>query len=153
MVNSRQRYHKRICSEKPSEAALKLIEMNQCMVNNKLNWEKGLQTELNSITVPEAIVNSKLDNVQERIKYSCCSVAKVRKEFMDSTIPNCKQYTHVASEMIDSYLADTVGIICPESDSSKPKYDCEKLSKLSASKSANARYFVRPILNVIQTLA
>lgn len=152
MVNSRQKYNKKICSEKQSESATKLLELNQCMHNNKQAVEKGIQAELNSISTPEAIVNSKIDSVQERIKQSCCSVAKVRKEFMDATVPYCKQYSPVASDIIDSYLADTVGIICPDFES-KLRHDCEKLPKLGSPKSSNARFFIRPIINVIQTLA
>lgn len=152
MVNSRQKYNKRICSEKQSEAATKLMELNQCMLNNKASLDKGIQAEINSITTPEAIVNSKIDSVQDRIKHSCCSVAKVRKDFMDATVPHCKQYSGIASEIIDSYLADTVGIICPDFES-KLRQDCEKLPKLTSSKPSNAKFFVRPIINVIQTLA
>lgn len=152
MVNSRQKYNKRICSDKQSEAATKLMELNQCMIDNKASLEKGLQAEFNSISTPEAIVNSKIDSIQDRIKHSCCSVAKVRKEFMDATIPQCKQYSGVASEIIDSYLADTVGIICPDFES-KLRHDCEKLPKLTSTKPSQARFFVRPIINVIQTLA
>lgn len=152
MVNSRQKYNKRICSEKPTEAALKFLELNQCMQTHKVGVEKGIQAELNSIATPEAIVNSKIDSLQERIKHSCCSVAKVRKEFMDTTVPHCKQYSQVSSEIIDSYLGETVGIICPDFDS-KLRYDCDKLPKLATPKSTSARFFVRPILNVIQTLA
>lgn len=150
MVNSRQRYNKKICSEKPSEAANKFIELNQCMHSNKMTMEKGVQAELNSILTPEAIVNSKISSVQDRVKYSCCSVARVRKEYMDATVPTCKQYSQVASEVIDSYLAETVGIICPDSQKNQ---DCDKLPALSVGKSSNARFFVRPILNVVQTLA
>lgn len=54
--------------------------------------------------------------------------------------------------MIDSYLAETVGIICPNFDE-KAKHECETLPKLAPPKTSNARFFVRPILNVIQTLA
>lgn len=151
MVTSRQKYNKKICTEKQSEQATKLIELSQCMASNKVTHEKGLQAEFNSIIVPEAIVNSKIDQVQDRIKHSCCSVARVRKEFLDATQPNCKQYSSVASEIIDSYLAETVGIICPDFDT-KLRYDCEKLPKLTTPKSSSARYFIRPILNVIQTL-
>lgn len=122
------------------------------MMADKASREKGVQAELNAITVPEAIVNTKIDSVQDRIKHSCCSVAKVRKEFMDSAQPNCKQYTPVASDMIDSYLADTVGIVCPDFET-KLRHDCEKLPKLTTGKPPHARFFVRPILNVIQTLA
>lgn len=150
MVNSRQRYNKRICSEKPSEAANKFIELNQCMHNNKMSMEKGIQAELSSILTPEAIVNSKIGSVQERVKYSCCSVAKVRKDYLDATIPACKQHTQVASEVIDSYLAETVGIICPDSQKNQ---DCDKLPALNIPASSNSRFFVRPILNVVQTLA
>lgn len=150
MVNSRQKYNKKICAEKQSEAATKLLELNQCMANNKPTVEKAIQAELNSILVPESIVNSKIDSVQERIKQSCCSVARVRKEFMDATVPHCKQHSQVASDVIDSYLAETVGIICPDFESKR--HDCEKLPKLVAPKSSNARFFVRPIINVIQTL-
>lgn len=152
MVNSRQKYNKKICTEKQSETATKLIELSQCMHNNKVSFEKGTQAELNSIVIPEAIVNSKIDSVQERIKHSCCSVAKVHKEFLEATVPTCKQYTQTASEVIDSYLADTVGIICPDFET-KPRSDCEKLPKLTTPKSSNARFFIRPIINVIQTLA
>lgn len=152
MVSSRQKYNKRICSEKQNDAATKFLELNQCMKNHKSAQEKGLQAEMNSISVPEAIVNSKIDSVQERVKHSCCSVAKVRKEYLESTYPNCKQYSQVASEVIDSYLADTVGIICPDFES-KLRQDCEKLPKLANSKSSSSRFFIRPILNVVQTLA
>lgn len=152
MVNSRTKYNKRICSEKQSDAATKFLELNQCMHSNKVAVEKGQLAELNSITTPEAIVNSKIDSVQERIKQSCCSVAKVRKEYMDATLPHCKQYSQVATELIDSYLAETVGIICPDFET-KLRSDCEKLPKLTAPKSSNSRFFVRPIINVIQTLA
>jgi len=152
LVNSRQKYQKKVCSEKPSETAIKVMELSQCMANNKVNYDKGIQAELNSILTPEAIVSSKIENVQERVKQSCCSVAKVRREFLETTLPNCKQHTQAASEIIDSYLADTVGIICPDFDN-KPKSECEKLPKLQASKSSNSRFFVRPILNVVQTLA
>lgn len=152
MVNSRQRYNKKICSEKPTEAATKFLELSQCMESNKVTVEKGLQAELNSIVIPESIVNSKIDSVQERIKHSCCSVARVRKEFMDATVPHCKQYSQVASDIIDSYLAETVGIICPDFES-KLRHECEKLPKLSVAKETTSRYFVRPILNVVQTLA
>lgn len=152
MVNSRQKYNKRICTEKQSDAATKLLELDQCMLGNKVAVEKGLQAELNAIAVPEAIVNSKIDNLQDRIKHSCCSVAKVRKEFMDATMPHCKQHSQVASEIIDSYLSDTVGIICPDFES-KARFDCDKLPKLTAPKTSTHEFFVRPILNVIATLA
>lgn len=152
MVNSRQKYNKKICSEKQSDAATKLLELNQCMTNSKASTEKGIQAEMNSITTPEAIVNSKIDLVQDKIKHSCCSVGKVRKEFMDATVPHCKQYSQVASELIDSYLADTVGIICPDFES-KLRQDCDKLPKLTTTKTGSAKFFVRPIINVIGTLA
>lgn len=151
MVNSRQKYNKRICSEKQSESATKLMDLAQCMHNNKQSLDKAITAEMNSITIPEAIVNSKLESVQDRIKHSCCSVAKVRKEFLEATVPHCKQYTQVASEVIDSYLAETVGIICPDFESKR--HDCDKLPKLATPKSSSARFFIRPIVNVIQTLA
>lgn len=152
MVNSRQRYNKKICTEKQSESATKLMELSQCMHDHKSAMDKGMAAEINSIVIPEAIVNSKIDSVQERIKHSCCSVAKVHKEFLDATTPDCKQHSQTASDVIDSYLADTVGIICPDF-STKPRSDCEKLPKLTTPKTSNARFFIRPIINVIQTLA
>lgn len=151
MVMSRQRYNKKVCTEKPSDAALKFIELGKCMAENKAASDKGYMAEVNSITTPEAIVNSKIEPVQQRLKQSCCSVAKVRKEYMDATMPHCKQYSHTASEVIDSYLADTVGIVCP--DFEKKKEECDKLPKLTTSKNPQHRFFVRPILDVIQTLA
>lgn len=152
MISSRQKYNKKICSEKQSEAATKFLELNQCMESHDTNHERGVQAELNSIVVPEAIVNSKIDNVQDRVKHSCCSVARVRKEYMDATIPHCKQYSSVASDVIDSYLAETVGIICPDFEG-KSQNECAKLPKLNTPKSSNAKFFIRPIINVIQTLA
>lgn len=152
MVNSRQKYQKKVCTDKPSEASTKLLELNQCVQQNKGSHEKAIQAEISSITIPESITNSKISNVQERIKQSCCSVARVRKDFMDTTVPHCTQYSQVASELIDSYLAETVGIICPDFES-KARHDCEKLPKLTVPKSSNAKFFVRPIINVIGTLA
>lgn len=152
MVASRQKYNKKICTEKQSDAAVKLIELNQCLLGNKASQDKAIEAEINSVLVPEAIVGSKIDSVQDRLKHSCCSVAKVRKEFLDASTLNCKQHIQTATDLIDSYLAETVGIICPDPDSKKNQ-ECDKLPKLAMPKSASARYFVRPILNVIQTLA
>jgi hypothetical protein len=151
MVSSRQRFNKKICVEKPNETSSKVVELAQCMRNDKALWDKGAQAEVNAIVTPEAIVNHKTDNVAERLKQSCCSVARARKEFMESIMPGCKQYSSAASETIDSYLADTVGIICP--DFEKLRNDCERLPKLTYAKQPNARHFIRPILNVVQTLA
>lgn len=152
MVASRQKYNKKLCTEKPSEMATKVLEFGQCMTSNKNLFEKGVQAELNAIVTPEAIMNSQIRSIQDRLKHSCCSVAKARREFMETTIPNCKQYTNVASEMIDSYLAETVGIICPDFEG-KQRHDCEKLPKLQTAKSSSSRNFLGPILNVVQSLA
>lgn len=152
MVNSRQKFNKKICTEKQSDAATKLLEFNQCMLGNKQAAEKAYEAEIQSITVPESIVGGKIADVQDRLKHSCCSVARVRKEFLESSTTNCKQHIQAATDLIDSYLAETVGIICPDPDSKKNQ-ECDKLPKLVISKTANARYFVRPILNVVQTLA
>lgn len=152
LTASRQKYNKKICSEKPTEAATKLIEFGQCILDNKPAFERAVRAELNAIIIPEAIVNTKIDSVQDRIKQSCCSVAKVRKEFLDAAVPHCKQYTQVASDLIDSYLRDTVGIICPDFES-KARSECANLPKLNTPKSSTARSFIRPIVNVIQTLA
>lgn len=151
MVNSRQRYNKKLCTEKPSETANKMLDLSKCMSNNRNLFEKGVQAELSAILTPEAIVNSKMESIQDRLKYSCCSVAKARREFMETTLPNCKQYSSVSSEMIDSYLADTVGIICPDFEGKR--HECDKLPRLQLAKSSNSRFFLAPILNVIQTLA
>lgn len=152
MVKSREKYNKKICTEKQSEQATKLLELSQCMETHKSTHEKGNQAELNSITVPEAIVNTKIDSIQDRIKVSCCSVSKVRKDYLDASVPNCKQYQGVASDIIDSYLADTVGIICPNFDS-KDTEGCDKLNiKITPSKKTNAKSFIRPIIDVIGTL-
>lgn len=151
MVNSRAKYNKKVCTEKPSEASNKFIELGKCMAENKAASEKGMAAELSAITIPEAIVNSKIEPVQQRLKQSCCSVAKVRKDFLDATQPHCKQYTQVASEVIDSYLAETVGIVCP--DFERHRSECDKIPKLIISKNPQHRFFVRPILDVIQTLA
>lgn len=151
MVASRQKYNKKICAEKPTESATKLVELTQCMTSNKAAHERGVQAEMNSILVPEAIVNGKIETTQERIKHSCCSVARVRKDFLDALEPECQQYSSTASDIIDSYLADTVGIICPDFNTKVQQY-CDKLPKLTTPKSSNARYFIRPIMNVIQRL-
>lgn len=152
MVNSRQKYNKRICSERPAEAASRLFEFAQCINKSAQSFEKSLQAELSAILTGEAIVGARIESAQERIKHSCCSVAKVRKDFLEATQPACEQHAQVASEMIDSYLAETVGIICPDFEDHK-RQDCEKLPKLAIPKTSTARFFVRPILNVIQTLA
>jgi len=151
LVSSRQKYNKRVCVDKPNEASAKLLEFSQCMRDDKSLMEKGQLAEVNAIVAPEALVNLKIDNVAERLKQSCCSVARSRKEFMETIIPGCKQYSQVAAELIDSYLADTVGIICP--DFERLRNECDKLPKITYAKQANSRHFIRPIMNVVQTLA
>lgn len=152
MIKSREKYNKKICTEKQGEAATKLLELNKCMNNNPSTHEKALQAEINSVAVPEAIVNTKIDSIQDRIRVSCCSVAKVRKDYMDASVPSCEKHQQTASEIIDSYLADTVGIICPNFDDKDTK-SCDKNDiKIVPSKKTNARSFIRPIIDVIQTL-
>lgn len=152
MVGSRQKYNKKICTEKPSETALKVLELGRCIMDHKVLHDKGMQAEINAIVTPEAIVKSDISSAQERLKHSCCSVAKARREFMETTFPHCKQYSHVASEIIDSYLAETVGIICPDFEG-RQRNECDKLPKLQTAKSSKTRNFLGPILSVIQTLA
>lgn len=151
MVQSRQRYNKKICVEKPNDASSKLLELGQCMRNDQALMEKGTVAEVNAIIAPEALVSRKIDNVSERLKQSCCSVARSRREFMDTIVPGCKQFSPVAGDIIDSYLAETVGIICP--DFEKMSKECDKLPKIEWAKTANSRHFIRPIMNVVQTLA
>lgn len=152
MVNSRQKFSKKVCTEKANDYTNKVLELGQCMSKHRNLIEKGMQAELNSIVTPEAIVSTKIDSIQERLKHSCCSVAKARREFIDTTIPNCKQHIQTATDLIDSYLAETVGIICPDFEG-RQRNDCDKLPKLSVAKSSNTRNFLGPILNVVQTLA
>lgn len=151
LVSSRQKYQKKICSEKPSESARKLIEYNECMFNNG-GMVKAANAEFNSIITPEAIVRAKFDTVQDRIKQSCCSVAKARKEYMAAAEPQCKSMLDVPTELIDSYLADTVGIICPDFDS-KIKQNCDQIKSLDLSKEPVSKSFIKPIISVVQTLA
>lgn len=152
MVSSRQKYNKKLCTEKPSETALKVIDLSRCVLNNRQLSEKAMQAEVNAIVTPEAILNGNIHSVQERLKHSCCSVAKARREFIEATFPHCKQHSQVASDMVDSYLAETVGLICPDMDG-KQRSECEKLPKLPTAKSSSRRNFLGPILGVIQTLA
>lgn len=151
LVQSRQKFNKRICTEKPTETAQRLIELSQCMLGSKEQTEKGTLAEMNAITLPESIVNAKIDSGSERLKYSCCSVAKSRKEFIDLTSPQCRQHSQMATELADSYLAETTGMICPDFDS-KQRHDCDKLPKLPTSNKMQSRHFISPTLRVIQML-
>lgn len=148
MITSRTKYNRKICERDP-EAANRLMELSKCMNTNKAAHEKGLKAELNSILISEAIVKGKIENSQDRLRYSCCSVAKVRKEFMEATLPHCAQHSQTATEIIDSYLSDTVDLICPKNKN----HNCDALAKLEVPSQPSFRYFIRPIINVIQTLS
>lgn len=149
MVSSRTKYNKKICSERLTEAASKFLDLGRCMMEDNAAFEKGLEAEINSVSIPETISRTKFDQVQEQLKVSCCSVAEVRQQYMDSTNPSCKQHTGTASEVIDSYLAETVGIVCPNFE--KLRNDCAKVPRLTP-KAPQHRYFIKPIIDVIQTL-
>lgn len=71
---------------------------------------------------------------------------------MDATLPACAQHTQTFGDLVDSYLADTVSLICPNFESSTSSKDCDKLTKLEQPKQLKAKYFVRPILQVIDLL-
>lgn len=152
MAISRHKYNKKICTDTHSEAAKKFIEMGHCMLETKPAYEKGLQTEITSILIPEVIVDNKFEQVQQRLKRSCCSVAEVRQQYMNSMIPSCKDHAQTAKSVIDSYLADTVGLVCH--DFERLKEECKELPKLHIAHDAKPkhRFFVKPILDVIQTL-
>lgn len=152
MATSRNKHNKKICAEKQSDAGTRFIEMGKCMMETKASYEKGLQTEILSVTIPEVIVDSKIELVQDRLKRSCCSVADVRQQFMDSMNPHCKHHSHTAQEVIDSYLADTVGLVCH--DFERLKKECKDLPQLKTTHATpKHRFFVKPILDVIQTLS
>lgn len=55
------------------------------------------------------------------------------------------------ADLIDSYLADSIGIICPDFD--KGMTFCDKLPKLNTSKTAKSKFFILPVLDVVQLLA
>ena len=150
LVQSRQKFNKKICTEKPGEWSNKMLEADRCILGHKDLLEKGMQVEIHNIAVPEAILNSKIETTEERLKYSCCSVASSRREFIDISSPHCKQHLPIATELVDSFLAETTSIICP--DNEKQRNECDKLPKLPISR-AKSRAFIFPTLKVIQTLA
>lgn len=55
------------------------------------------------------------------------------------------------AELIDSYLADSISIICPDFD--KGLTFCDKLPKLNTVKEAKSKFFILPVLDVVQLLA
>lgn len=55
------------------------------------------------------------------------------------------------ADLIDSYLADSISIICPDFD--KGMAFCDKLPKLNVSQKAESKFFILPVLDVVQLLA
>lgn len=150
MIASRQKYNKEICHENISDAASKLLEYNKCMHANN-GAEKAIEAEINSIIVPEAIINTKFSKNQDRINQSCCSVSRSRDEYMAASSPRCSRHSAAAATMIDSYLSDSLKIICPNFDSKLN--ECDKLPKLTLPKQPTSKSFVKPIIGVVQALA
>ena len=73
------------------------------------------------------------------------------QQYIDASRPNCASHSTAVGELIDSYLADSIGIICPDFD--KGLTFCDKLPKLNVSKDARSKFFILPVLDVVQILA
>lgn len=152
LIQSRRTYNKKVCTETPNETAIKLVNYSQCCSNSKLCRDKGDQAEFNAIAFPDAIASAKM-SVEDRLHHSCCAVSRIKREFVETSTANCKQHMQGMAELVDSYVADTIGLICPDFNSPKPRFDCNKLAPLSLGKVPSSRYFVRPIVNVVQQLS
>lgn len=75
----------------------------------------------------------------------------IGQKYIDASKPNCATYSGAVADLIDSYLADSIGIICPDFD--KGMTFCDKLPKLNVSKEAKSKFFILPVLDVVQLLA
>ncbi|KAG9509416.1 putative cytosolic iron-sulfur protein assembly protein CIAO1 [Fragariocoptes setiger] len=151
IIAGRIKYNKRLCSETPSDLGTKFVNAFKCITPFKNLMEKGVKAENYASVSSEAIANTKLNSSDIRLKYACCAVSEIKRQYIDSSRPNCAEHAPAVADLIDSYLADSIGIICP--DFEKGMQFCDKLPKLNFTTKAKSRFFILPVLDVVQLLA
>lgn len=150
IIAGRIKYNRKLCAETVGDFNGKFIDTFKCMTKIKPLMEKGVKAEIFAAVVSEGIANTKLNSSDIRLKHACCAVSEIKRQYIDSTRPNCASHSGSIADLIDSYLADSIGIICPDFD--KGMTFCDKLPKLNSSREAKSKFFILPVLDVVQLL-
>lgn len=119
----------------------------KCLKENA--FDKTKNAERKTILNSQILLDMNETDDKLRLKRACCGVIESRADFMDATKEKCPQHEKLYAEYVDSYMAEAMGLICPDAKD----LECGKLEPLKMDGvEPKTKFFLSPMLKIVKSL-
>lgn len=126
MVSTRQRHHRRYCTNLESEHSKRFLQGTKCFMEKRFKSFNEADSDL--VRTLAAIMRNNYKDASLELKQICCSFFNYRKRFHEAVGEECASHKGMADDLLQSIMVEDVSLVCE--DEEKLSKVCPKLEKV-----------------------